>query len=231
MGEGAVVYAEAITYFIYKCAHFTHVIACGVDDYSGGAVSHVECNEEVLVLVAHYLHWHTCGEEAGSMAVDGIAFLLHEFGVWAIAVALESDGLCTCYVSDGEMHVVACREVDGIAGFTCIHLVFLLLQELLIAAGIVEGEVYVFCKLSEYMLCEGFAQCVSYFLIDIGIEHGVELCLYVGDETQCVVDSEVCAAVVEILVDGVTNTRRETTCQQQAEPEGYILQRVNHYCF
>ena len=203
--------------------------ACGVDDYSGSAVSHIESNKEVLVLVAFYLHGYACGEEACSMAVDGIAFLLHELGVGAVVITLEGDCLCTCDVSDCEVHVVACREIDGITCFACIHLVFLLLQELLIAAGIVEGEVYVFGKFPEDMLCEGIAQRVSDFLIDISAEHSVELCLYVGDETQCVVDGEVCAAVVEVLIDGVANTRSETTCQQQVEAEGYILQRSSHY--
>ena len=163
------------------------------------------------------------------MAGDGVAFLLHESGSGAFVVALEGDGLCTSDVSDCKVHLVACGEIDGIACLACIHLVYLLLQELLFAAGIVEGEVYVFCKLPEDMLCEGIAQSVSDFLIDISAEYGVELCLYVGNETQCVVDGEVCAAVVEVLIDGVANTRSETTCQQQAEAEGYILQRSSHY--
>ena len=213
VGVRAVAQGEAVAYLIYIRAHVAHAIAGGVDHYCCGTVGHVEGYEEVQVLVGEHFHFLACCEQAGAVAVDGVAFCLHECGGGGVVITVEAHAARVGDVGQREVCVFFHRQVDGVACLVGVHLLNLVLLELVV--GAVERQVDVGCELSEDALRQLVAQRVGNHLVGLRVEHRAQLGLYVRHQMQRVVDRVVLTAVGEVIVNRAARGHRCCKKKQQ----------------
>ena len=128
-----------------------------VDHQGGGTVGHIKMDIEVLALVAQHFHRVTRRKKASAVRVDRITDGLFEHRSVTGIVIYHTYQIIIHHVRCCQMHILAHRQVQRIAGLIGIHDVLVFLQHRGVTLCIVEREVDIVGEVRED-IAEGVTQ-------------------------------------------------------------------------
>ena len=137
-----------------------------------------------------------------------------------VIVTLERHLLIVSHVGQGQVHIVALRQLDGVTLLTGIHHVLFVVKPRRVARRVIEREVDVVGVVRKYAT-QMTAQGRGHTRIDISAEFGCQFNGHIGDQPDLVVHCDLLAAVALILVDQRA-TRQDSPQGHPNSPTQYV---------